>query len=140
MNLLTKSLAVLAIAAFGIGCATPAQRGAVTGGAVGAGLGAIIGGASGAPGIGAAIGAGVGAATGAVIGDQVDHDRYGDRPHYHTTSGTYVYEERVAPPPANPPARHFSNSYKVEEGHYEVRLVRAPSGEYYEERVWVPHR
>lgn len=140
MNYFAKGIALAFVAAIGIGCVTPAQRGAVTGGAVGAGLGAIIGSASGAPGIGAAIGAGVGAATGAVIGDAVDHDRYGNSPHYHAPSGTYVYQERVAPPPAPPPARHFSNSYRVEPGHYETRLVRAPSGEYYEERIWVPHR
>jgi uncharacterized protein YcfJ len=140
MNLLAKTSLLACAALVGMGCATPAQRGAVTGGAVGAGLGAIIGGASGNPGVGAAIGAGVGAATGAVVGDAVDHERYGNGPHYHTTQGTYVYQERVAPPPAPPPSRHFSNSYRVEDGHYETRLVRAPSGEYYEERVWVPHR
>ena len=140
MNLITKSIAVAFVAAFGIGCVTPAQRGAVTGGAVGAGLGAIIGGASGAPGIGAAIGAGVGATTGALIGDQVDHERYGNRPHVHTHGGTYVYQEYSPPPPAPAPSRHFSNSYRVEDGHYETRLVRARSGEYYEERVWAPHR
>lgn len=140
MNHPAKAIILACVAAVGVGCATPAQRGAVTGGAIGAGLGAIIGGASGAPGVGAAIGAGVGAATGAVVGDAVDHERYGNSPHYHTPGGgTYVYQERVVAPP--PPApRTFSRSYRVEEGHYEVRLVRAPSGEYYEERVWVPHR
>ena len=142
MNLTTKFVMLAALAAFGAGCATPAQRGAVTGGAIGAGLGAIIGGATGSPGVGAAIGAGVGAATGAVVGDAVDHDRYGHTPHRHTPGGTYVYQERVvvAPPPPPPPARHFSNSYRLEDGHYETRLVRARSGEYYEEQVWVPHR
>ncbi len=143
MNTFAKFLALASAALVGIGCATPAQRGALGGSVVGAGLGAIIGGASGNPGVGAAIGAGVGGVTGALIGDAEDHERYGHSPHYHTTSGTYVYRDRVAPPPP-PPARpapsHFSTSYRVEEGHYEIRLVRAPSGEYYEERVWVPNR
>jgi uncharacterized protein YcfJ len=134
-------LTLACLAGLGLGCATPAQRGAVTGGAVGAGLGAIIGSASGSAGTGALIGAGAGALTGALVGDAVDHDRYGHQPHHHTTHGTYVYRERVAPPPppASPP-RHFSKSYRVEDGHWETRLVRAPSGEYYEERVWVPRR
>jgi phage tail tape-measure protein len=133
-----RSFAVLMGAAVTmVGCVTPAQRGAVGGGLVGAGLGAIIGDASGSAGVGALIGAGVGAATGAIIGDQVDHDRYGYAPHSHyAPPPAPVY---YAPPPAPAPApTHFSRSYRVETGHYEVRLVKGASGEYYEERVWVP--
>ena len=137
-----KISTLAAVALVGLGCATPAQRGALGGSIVGAGLGAIIGGASGNPGVGAAIGAGVGGVTGALIGDAEDHARYGDSTHYHTPSGTYVYREPTAPPPPPPAAApsHFSTSYRLADGHYETRLVRSPSGEYYEERVWVPRR
>ena len=128
-------IAIGALAILGTGCVTPAQNGALGGGAVGAGLGAIIGGASGNPGVGALIGAGVGATTGALIGDQVDHDRHRDHVHYAPPPPppTVVYRE-----PAPAPTTHFSQSYRVERGHYEVRLVQGASGEYYEERVWVP--
>ena len=129
-----------------IGCVTPAQQGAATGGLIGAGLGAIIGDASGDAGIGALIGAGVGAATGALIGDQVDHDQYGGAPHTHYAPPPAPVYYAPPPPPAPvyvapapaPTPTHFSHSYRVESGHYEVRLVQSPSGEYYEERVWVP--
>jgi len=139
-----KELVVLSGTAVAmVGCVTPAQNGALGGGLVGAGLGAIIGDASGSAGVGALIGAGVGAATGALIGDQVDHDRYGNAPHQHYAPAP-VYYSPPPPPPAPvyvapaPAPTHFSRSYRVETGHYEVRLVKGPSGEYYEERVWVP--
>ncbi len=136
-----KQLLVLSGAAVALaGCVTPAQRGAAGGGLVGAGLGAIIGGASGNAGVGALIGGGVGAATGALIGDQVDHDRYGNTPHAHYAPPPAPVYYAPSPPPVYvaPAQTHFSRSHRVETGHYEVRLVQAPSGEYYEDRVWVP--
>lgn len=137
-----RYLAILGIAAIGVGCAhTPVQRGALGGGFVGAGIGAIVGGEADD---GALIGAGIGALSGALIGDAVAHDR------------AHRYESYPPPPPPPPPARpprtvyretppppapsHFSQSYRVEDGHYETRLVRSASGEYYEQRVWVPNR
>jgi len=110
-------LAGLALA----GCnTTPAQDGAVLGGALGAGLGAIIGHQSGHQGEGALIGAGAGALTGALIGDSVDKAQR--QPAYH---------QQPAPQP-QPQGR-------VQRGHYETRIVETPSGETYEERVWVRH-
>jgi osmotically inducible lipoprotein OsmB len=102
-----------------IGCATtPVQQGALMGGALGAGAGAIIGNqVHGQGGSGALIGAAAGALTGAIVGDQVDKSR-----HQNAVA-------HVAPAPAVRVA-----------GHYENRLVRTPSGETYEERVWVPDR
>ncbi len=109
---------------------------------MGATIGAIAGGEAAD---GALIGAGVGALTGALAGDAIahgrahrgrpprayDHDRYAPAP---------VYRERVIVREVPAPPSHFSRSYRVEDGHYETRLVRSPSGEYYEERVWVPDR
>lgn len=116
-------LSRLALAATGLlasllltGCETKAGSGALIGGALGAGTGAIIGNQSGHSGGGAAIGGAVGALSGAIIGDQMDQQ---DR------------KNQTPPPP--PPNR-------AERGHYENRLVRTPSGETYEERVWVPDR
>ncbi len=100
-----------------VGCnTTPTQDGAVLGGALGAATGAIIGHQSGKQGEGALIGAGTGALAGALIGDQVD-ERGG------------IGRQSVAAPVSQPA-----------EGHYETRIVTAPSGEKYEERVWVPHQ
>jgi hypothetical protein len=111
-----------------MGCnTTPVQDGAVAGGLLGAGLGAIIGNQSyGRSGEGALIGAGTGALAGALIGDQVGKSR--------ETQARYV-----APPP-QPVVTPAPSSTVVESGHYETRLVRTPSGESYEERVWVPDR
>ena len=94
------------------GCeTTPTQQGAVIGGATGAGLGAIIGHQSGHQGEGALIGAAGGALTGALIGDRVDEKR----------------KRRAA-----------QGQQPAQRGHYETRIVTTPSGETYEERVWVP--
>lgn len=103
------------------GCETsPRADGAVLGGALGAGLGAIVGHQSGHQGEGALIGAGAGALIGAIAGDQVEQSRR--RTGYYSQAPVY----RSAPPPSGA-------------GHWEVRQRRAPSGELYEERVWVPH-
>jgi len=101
------------------GCeTTPTQQGAILGGALGAGAGAIIGNQShGRTGEGALIGAAGGALAGALIGDQVDENR--------RRQGQQNVQVVSQP---------------VERGHYETRLVRTPSGETYEERVWVPER
>jgi len=104
------------------GCnTTPVQDGAVVGGALGAGTGAILGHQVGKQGEGALIGAGIGALTGALVGDQID--RAGRQPTYPPQQATAY---RSSPPAVS--------------GRYETRLVRTPSGETYEERVWVPHR
>jgi uncharacterized protein YcfJ len=105
------------------GCnTTPTQDGAILGGALGAGAGAIIGHQSGHQGEGALIGAGVGALTGAIVGDQVDEAR----------QGRYPQNRNTHPQPTAVPAR-------TQNGHYDIRIVRTPSGETYEERVWVPY-
>lgn len=119
----TAVLAAVVIAT--AGCETTStQEGAVIGGALGAGAGAIIGNQShGRTGEGALIGGAVGAISGALVGDQVDKRR--------GVRGNTV--TAPAPAPAQPPA-------PVQRGHYETRLVTAPSGETYEERVWVPSR
>lgn len=96
------------------GCeTTPTQEGAVIGGALGAGAGAIIGNQSGHSGTGALIGGAAGALTGALVGDQVDENK----------------KKKAA-----------QNQRPAGSGHYETRLVRTPSGETYEERVWVPDK
>ena len=109
-------------AALAAGCnTTPTQDGALLGGALGAGLGAIVGNQSGHAGEGALIGAGAGALTGAIVGDQVDEARQSRYP-----QNRHTYRRSSAAP-------------RVEQGHYDVRIVRTPSGETYEERVWVPY-
>lgn len=124
------------LAVLGLGCnTTPTQDGAVLGGALGAASGAVIGHQSGRQGEGALIGAGVGALTGALIGDQVDEHRQRHR-------GT-AYQP--APAYRESPARSHqgypaSQPTRVERGRYETRIVTTPSGETYEERVWVPER
>lgn len=102
------------------GCeTTPTQQGAILGGALGAGAGAIIGNQShGRTGEGALIGAAGGALAGALIGDQVDESR--------KRQG----QQNV----------QVVSQQPVQRGHYETRIVRTPSGETYEERVWVPER
>ncbi|MBP8128025.1 MAG: glycine zipper family protein [Candidatus Hydrogenedentes bacterium] len=103
------------------GCeTTPAEDGAVLGAALGAGTGAIIGNQSGHAGEGALIGAGIGALTGAIIGDAVGDSR----------QPQYAQPRPAAPSPVAAP---------VTTGHYENRLIVTPSGEMYEQRVWVPH-
>ena len=105
------------------GCQTTStQEGAVIGGVLGGATGAIIGHQSGHQGEGALIGAGVGAITGAIVGDQVDQR---ERRNYPQNQNTH-------PQPTAQP-QHRQN------GHYDVRIVRTPSGETYEERVWVPY-
>lgn len=136
MSNLIKMLVLSTFVVVATGCVTATQRGAAGGGLVGAGIGALIGDASGYGIEGALIGAGVGAATGALIGSEVDRERY----YYGTppppAPAPVYYRPAPAPPPPAP--AHFSRSYRVERGHWEVRLVKGPSGEYYEERVWVP--
>lgn len=113
------SLALVALA----GCETsPRTDGAVLGGALGAGLGAIIGHQSGHQGEGALIGAGAGALIGAIGGDQVEQSRR--RTGYYSQQPAPTYQS--TPPPSGP-------------GHWELRQRTAPSGEIYEERIWVPH-
>jgi len=121
--------AMAAMAATLAGCATmtPTQGGAVTGGAIGAGTGALIGSTTGHAGEGALIGAGVGALSGALIGDGIDESRTVRR------QNTVVVEEP-------PRVKRVERVERVEYGHYENRIVRTPSGETYEERVWVPER
>ena len=110
---------VVAATALLAGCqTTPVQDGAVVGGALGAGMGAIAGHQVGRAGEGALIGAGVGALTGALVGDHIEKS---------TAPRPVVY--RQAPPP--PALRSHA-------GRYETRTVIAPTGERYEERVWVP--
>lgn len=106
------------------GCnTTPTQDGALLGGALGAGTGAIVGHQSGHQGEGALIGAGIGALTGAIVGDQIEQTR----------RGTYPQNRHTQPQPSAAPAR-------TEHGHYDIRIVHTPSGETYEERVWVPYK
>ncbi len=113
-------LVMMGLAILAAGCVTtPTQQGAAAGAAIGAGVGAIIGNQSGNPVTGALIGAGAGGLAGALIGDQVDERQ--DRRVVQAPAGS-------APAPA--PQR----------GHYETRVVHAPNGETYEERVWVPDR
>lgn len=108
------------------GCnTTPVQDGTVVGGLLGAGTGAILGHQVGKQGEGALIGAGIGALTGALVGDQVD--KAGRQP-------------APAPIAAAPPSTAYRSSAAPATGHYETRLVRTPSGETYEERVWVYDR
>lgn len=114
---------VLPVALLAAGCnTTPTQDGAILGGALGAGLGAIVGHQSGHQGEGALIGAGAGALTGAIIGDQVDEERH-----------------RTYPQNRNTQAQPTAQPQRTQQGHYDIRIVRTPSGETYEERVWVPY-
>ncbi len=119
MNTKRFSIGLMLIAAPLIaGCnTTPTQDGAVVGGALGAGLGAIVGHQSGHQGEGALIGAAAGALTGALIGDDIDRR---DR--------RYQDQRYTQPAPA---------SNTAVRGHYETRIVTAPNGEVYEERVFV---
>ena len=126
--LLIAMVGILPIAL--LGCeTTPVQQGALLGGAAGAGLGAIIGNQDGGHGgEGALIGAGAGALAGALIGDQVAQP---PRQTYQAAPQQQVY----APPPPPPPvSNHAVSSGR---GHYENRIVRTPSGESYEQRIWI---
>jgi outer membrane lipoprotein SlyB len=116
LNIVPTFVPCILAAAFLAACeTTPTQQGALWGGALGAGAGAIIGNqVHGHSGEGALIGAAAGALTGALVGDQVDQAR------------------RQGPPPAAP--------VRTVRGHYENRIVRTPTGETYEERVWVQDR
>lgn len=69
-----RPLALVLLAATGVGCASPyhADRGALFGGLTGAGVGALVGNAVGHTGAGALVGAGVGAMSGAAIGSGLD--------------------------------------------------------------------
>jgi len=116
MKPLTLALAAASVVMLFVsltGCQTRAQEGALLGGALGAGTGAIIGSTTGHAAGGALIGGAVGAFSGAIIGDQLDQ----------------ANKRPAAPAPSN-----------TTRGHYENRIVRTPSGETYEERVWVPDR
>ena len=133
-----KRLVMVVLAAFAAGVlsacnTTPVQDGVVAGGLLGSAAGAIIGHQSGRQGEGALIGAGVGALTGALIGDDI-----GRRQRYHAPAPTAYY----APAPTYAPAPAYAPpaATHATRGYYETRLVRAPSGETYEERVFVPLR
>jgi hypothetical protein len=80
--------------------------------------GALAGGALGA-GLGAVVGGGegavIGGAAGAVTGAVVSDQQRG-------YTRTYYRKSKVAP---------------ARSGYYETRVRRSPSGEYYEERVWI---
>lgn len=119
------SLLAIGVLALGVGCnTTPTQDGALLGGALGAGLGAIVGNQSGHGGEGALVGAGAGALIGAIAGDQVEQAQRREHAYHH--------QYRPAPAPA-------PSGDRVVRGHYETRIVESPTGEVYEERVWVPH-
>jgi len=105
------------------GCQTPTQ-GAVTGAVVGAGTGAIIGDNSGKAGEGALIGGALGAVGGAIMGNENQR----------------LNNQRQYAPATTPASRPVSPPPRVQQGHYETRIVTTPSGESYEERVWVPAR
>lgn len=123
----TIALAVTAVLLAGCATMTPTQGGALTGGAIGAGTGALIGSTTGHAGEGALIGAGVGALSGALIGDGIDESRTVRR------QNQVIVQE----PPL---VKRVERVERVEYGHYETRVVRTPSGETYEERIWVPER
>ena len=126
MRRVLMSLTVLSAAVAASGCvSTPVQEGALAGGLFGAGLGAIIGAAAGDPGTGAVIGAGIGAAAGALAGDAAQQEAFARH-----------HETHRAPVETGPVRAPVSR----ERGHYEIRLMRGPTGETYEERVWVPDR
>jgi uncharacterized protein YcfJ len=124
MSRIAVSLLIILTPAVLTGCTTTqGQDGAVLGGLLGAGAGAIIGHQSGDAGEGALIGAGFGAITGGLIGESNARNSY---------TRTRVVEVPVE--------RRVVRETRVVErraGHYELRLVRTPSGETYEERVWV---
>ncbi len=124
MKYLKMIAAVITTAAVLTGCATatPAQRGAVTGGAIGAGAGAIIGHQSGHQGEGAIIGGLVGALTGALIGEDKAISRS---------------KQNSARPVHKPKPTHTHKPKTEKTGHYEIQLTRSSTGETYERRVWV---
>ena len=143
---------VLVIAMAFTGCATThhGQDSAVIGGLLGAATGAIIGNQSGDAGEGALIGAGVGAIAGGAIGDSQAQSGYYStteevvyRPapvvrEVHTVQKVYV--SRHGHKPKHGHKVHHGNKKKVHHraaGHYDTRVIRSPSGELYEERVWV---
>ncbi len=146
-GLLAAALVAAGVLLVTVGCeTTPVQQGALLGGALGAGTGAIIGnnthGHHG--GTGALIGGAAGALGGALIGDQVEQQRkrqayQGYAPTPPPPPPAPAPAPVYAPPPPPPPAP-VPGPTVVERGHYEVRLVRTPHGETYEERVWVPDR
>lgn len=110
------------------GCqTTPVQDGIVAGGLLGSAAGAIIGHQVGKQGEGALIGAGAGALAGALIGDDIGRQRQYYAP---AQAGRHAPPRAYAPPVAAQPTR----------GYYETRVVRGPSGETFEERVFVPLR
>jgi osmotically inducible lipoprotein OsmB len=148
-NIFSLFVISVVLAALCVGCeTTPVQQGALMGGALGAGAGAIIGNqVHHQGGSGALIGAAAGALTGAIVGDQVEKSR----------------ERAAAAPPPPPPQTVVvqqpppqtvivqqpppSQTVIVQPaptptviGHYENRIVRSPSGETFEQRVWVPGR
>lgn len=90
---------------------TPTRQGALIGGSIGAVTGAVVGHQQGKGAEGAAIGAAAGGLAGALIGDTVDERRDSK-----------------------------AQQQQSQTGHYETRTVRTPSGETYEERVWVPDK
>jgi surface antigen len=106
---------------------TPVQDGIVAGGLLGSAAGAIIGHQSGRQGEGALIGAAAGALTGALIGDDIARQQ---RYHAPAHAGHYAPPRAYAPPATAQPTR----------GYYETRVVRGPTGETYEDRVFVPLR
>ena len=124
-SLVTVTALALMVAAAGCNT-TPTKDGAVLGGLLGGGLGAVVGNQSGHAGEGALIGAAAGAITGAAIGDA---KKQGIRAQQQQVYREPAYVER----PVQPQER-------VVRGHYETRIVETPTGETYEERVFVPHK
>lgn len=147
------------LAALCVGCeTTPVQQGALLGGALGAGAGAIIGNqVHHQGGSGALIGGAAGALTGAIVGDQVEKSRQRAAAAPPSPPQTVVVQQPPPPPvvvqqPAPPQTVIVqqpppSQTVIVQPaptptvtGHYENRIVRSPSGETFEQRVWVPDR
>ena len=116
MNKMQTILGGMTVCLLLAGCTTT-QQGAVAGGLIGAGTGAIIGNQTGHAGNGALIGAGVGALSGALVGDAIEHSP--------APPATRYYSPGPPPPPSAV-------------GYYQTRVVTGPTGEHYEERVWIP--
>lgn len=119
------SVAGLAIAGTGVGCASHAGDGALIGGATGAGIGAIVGHNShGRTAGGALIGGAIGALAGGLIGNEADKED-----HYHRYHDRY-YDD--------PPIRYERDDYydrsRPPRDYYESRRYEGSDGGYYEYR------
>ena len=130
-TLVVSALCLVVACAFS-GCqTTPTQDGAMAGALLGSAAGAIIGHQSDHQGEGALIGAGAGAIAGALIGDAVDESRRNARPQ------TYARPAAPASQPTFPASEPTPATSPAQQGRYETRIMTGPSGEKYEERVWV---